>query len=109
MVDEILIQENTLQLIEEKKMSFNSFEAFRKFIIKKINAWINDDFEHLLNLLYRIDVHEEKIRQLLKTHPEENAAEIIADLIIERQRQKIITKKMFKFNFPSNISEDEKW
>lgn len=103
------IQEYTLQLIEENNVSFNSFEEFRKFIIQKINNWINNDFEHLLYLLYRIDVHEDKVRKLLQEHKGENAAEIITDLIIERQRQKIETRKLFHVEKPSDISDEELW
>lgn len=103
------IQEYTLQLIEENNVRFNSFEEFRKFIIQKINNWINNDFEHLLYLLYRIDVHEDKVRKLMQEHKGENAAEIITDLIIERQRQKIETRKLFHVEKPSDISDEELW
>ena len=109
MDDELKIQEYTLQLLEENSITFTSFAEFRKFIIQRINEWINNDFEHLLFLLYRIDVHEDKVRKLLKEHQGENAAEIIADLIISRQQQKMETRKLFKFKNPADISEDELW
>lgn len=109
MEDTLKIQENTLQLLEESCLHFSTFEEFRKFIIKKINDWINNDFEHLLFLLYRIDVHEDKVRKLMKEHRGENAAEIIADLIIERQKQKIETRKLFQFKNPPDISDEELW
>ena len=103
------IQEYTLQLLEENSISFNSFEEFRKHIIQRINDWINNDFEHLLFMLYRIDVHEDKVRKLMQEHKGENAAEVIADLIIERQKQKIETRKLFHMEKPADISEEESW
>lgn len=109
MDDTLKIQEYTLQLLEEKQMTFSSFEEFRKYIISRINDWINNDFEHLLFLLYRIDVHEDKVRRMLREHKGEGASEIIADLIIERQRQKIETRKLFQFKTPADINEDEAW
>ena len=109
MEDIIKIQEYTLQLLEENAVSFNSFAEFRKFIIEKINNWINNDFEHLLYLLYRIDVHEDKVRKLMQEHKGENAAEIITDLIIDRQKQKIETRKLFQFKKPADVNEDELW
>ena len=109
MEDTIKIQEYTLQLLEENAVSFSSFAEFRKFVIQKINNWINSDFEHLLYLLYRIDVHEDKVRKLMQEHKGENAAEIITDLIIDRQKQKIETRKLFQFKKPADISEDELW
>ena len=108
MEDHQKIQEYTLQLLEENSISFNSFDEFRKFIIQKINHWIINDFDHLMYLLYRIDVHEDKVRSLLNKHKGENAAEIIADLIIDRQKQKIETRKQFKFS-KENIDEQELW
>lgn len=109
MENEQTIQEYTLQLLEENTISFNSFSEFRKHIIQRINDWINNDFEHLLYLLYRIDVHEDKVRKLMKAHQGENAAEIIADLIIDRQKQKIETRKLFKSQKPADVSDDELW
>lgn len=109
MEDELKIQQYTLQLLEENDISFHSFSEFRNFIIEKINNWINNDFEHLLYLLYRIDVHEDKVRKLMIEHKGENAAEIITDLIIARQKQKIETRKLFQFNTPADISEEELW
>ncbi|HPA36394.1 MAG TPA: hypothetical protein PLA16_08500 [Chitinophagales bacterium] len=109
MDNEQKIQEYTLQLLEETGLSFSSFELFRQHIIQRINDWINNDFEHLLYMLYRIDVHEDKVRKLLSQHKGENAAEVIADLIIDRQKQKIEMRKLFQFKKPADISEDELW
>ena len=109
MEDELKIQQYTLQLLEENDINFHSFSEFRNFIIEKINNWINNDFEHLLYLLYRIDVHEDKVRKLMIEHKGENAAEIITDLIIARQKQKIETRKLFQFNPAADISEQELW
>ena len=108
MEDQQKIQEYTLQLLEENNISFSSFDEFRKYIIQKVNDWILNNFDHLLYMLYRIDVHEDKVRRLLQEHKGENAAEIIADLIIERQQQKIESRKLFKFT-TENVDEDELW
>jgi protein involved in sex pheromone biosynthesis len=72
-----------------------------------INHLINHDFEKLVSVLYRIDVSEEKLKTVLKENPDEDAGKIIADLIIERQLQKINSRKETKSN--NNIPDDEKW
>jgi hypothetical protein len=90
------IQQSTLDLLALEKPVLSSFEAFRQYIIKQINELINKDFQHLLFILYRIDVSEEKVKNLLQANNGENAAAIIADLIIERQRQKILSRQQFK-------------
>jgi len=72
-----------------------------------INKLINEDFQALVQLLYRIDVNEEKLKTLLKKNQNIDAAPLIADLIIRRQLQKIATKKHFDERGKS--SPDDSW
>ena len=81
----------------------NLFEALSGYI----NQLINNDFEYLLSLLYRIDVDEKKMRALLHQQQDSNAADIIARLIIDRQLEKIKCREQFKP--PTIIPEEEKW
>jgi len=72
------------------------------------NQLIQKDFQKLVTLLYRIDVSEAKLKYLLQLQTDENAGNIIAKLIIERQLQKINSRQQFsKHN--DDISEEEKW
>ena len=73
-----------------------------------INQLIQTDFKKLIVLLYRIDVSEPKLKQLLQQHLEEDAGKIIAALIIERQLQKIKTRQQFGQQ-DDNFTEEEKW
>ena len=72
-----------------------------------INDLINTDFQKLVYYLYRIDVSEAKLTGLLKEYPQERAGDIIAALIIERQAEKIKSRKDFKRDHPGG--EDERW
>lgn len=66
---------------------------------EKLSAFINDlilnNFERLIAILYKADVDEIKLKRILKENAGSNAAEIIASLIIERELQKIETRKKF--------------
>ena len=73
----------------------------------KINWLIQNNFEQLVFILYRIDVNESKLRLLLNQFTGEDTGKIIAQLIIERQTQKIITRQQFKQQH--DIDENEKW
>jgi hypothetical protein len=73
-----------------------------------INTLIKEDFDKLITYLYRIDVNEQKLKSLLQKTPGEDAANIIATLIIERQLQKIKTRKQFSQR-DNNFNEEEKW
>lgn len=84
-----------------------SAEQLRQQLANHINDLINNDFEKLVYHLYRIDVNENKMRQLLQQQQGENAAGLIADLVIERQLQKI--KSRHESKSKNDIPEDEKW
>ena len=49
-----------------------------------INDCIQNDFNKLVQLLYRIDVSEEKLKTILQSNPNEDAANLITAVIIER-------------------------
>ena len=53
------------------------------------------------------DAQLNKLKEVLQKNPATDAAIIIADLLIERQDEKVKTKRSFKAN--DNISDDEKW
>lgn len=80
----------------------------REQIIALVNTLINKDFHSLLQLLYKIDVSEHTIRSSLKSDSNTMTAEVIADLIIERQLQKIESRKIFNSK-NDNLSNEEKW
>ena len=86
----------------------NSFQLNKQVLINRINELIQFNFQQLVLVLYRVDVNEDKIRNLLKEKSEEDAASIIADLLIERQAQKIISRKQFSKG-ENDIEENEKW
>ena len=67
----------------------------RRVLIEKIKFLLDHDFEKLISILYRIDVPEEKAKRALATSPEKNPADVLADLIIERQVQKVKSRTEF--------------
>lgn len=98
------IQHATFEILALEKKSFSDFDLFRQYIIKHINDLINKDFPYLMFILYRIDISEEKIKTLLQQNKDGYAAEIITDLIIERQKQKALSRQQFKSQ--QNVVDD---
>ena len=87
-----------------------SKEDANEFIMElaaAIDKLLVDDFPRLVNMLYRVDVDEQRLKSELKDNPHANAGLLIAKLIVERQLKKAETKKQFEGN--ENIPEDEKW
>ena len=75
---------------------------------EKVNELIEHDFGKLVNILYRVDVSEQKLKQLLQSNAGQDAAAIIAALIIERQTEKIKSRRDTRhFNNPDDT--EDKW
>lgn len=77
-------------------------------LISLINELINKDFQALVQLLYRIDVDEKKIRHSLDQNSDIASASILADMIIERQLQKIKSRDDFNKN-NGHRNDEERW
>jgi hypothetical protein len=70
-----------------------------------INELIKEDFSKLVQLLYRIDVSEAKLKNILEANPNENAGKLIAEVVIERLAA---TKKAREsFSTKSSSIEDD--
>ncbi len=73
-----------------------------------INELIAHDFERLVSILYRIDVSEKKIKQMLEQQQDVDAADTIARLIIERQLQKLKSRQENRRD-KEDIATEESW
>ena len=96
------------QSLEINLPALISLEELKQKLALHINHLINHDFEKLIYYLYRADVNENKMRHLLQQKEGENAAGLIADLIIERQLEKIKSRQQFRQR-DNDIDENEKW
>ena len=85
-----------------------TLEQMEIFLAGRISQLIENDFTQLLQILYRIDVSEQKLRSLLKQNTGTDAGRIIAVLIIERQLEKLRSRQQFRKD-ESNIDDEEKW
>lgn len=71
-----------------------TFEHLHEQLANKILDLLNNDFNALVNLLYKIDVNEQKARTCFgKTN--EEIAQCLAQLIWERQVQKAEYRKKY--------------
>jgi hypothetical protein len=73
-----------------------SLEDFRKYLIEKLNILLDEKFDTLVNILYRIDINEKKLSQLFSGNNRASIPTTLADLIIDRQLQKIRLRKLYK-------------
>ena len=85
-----------------------SEKELRLLIQERVNELIEHDFGKLLSILYRIDVSEQKLKQLLRSNSDKDAAATITGLIIERQMEKIKSRRDARQYDNPNDTED-KW
>ena len=83
-------------LFQNEQQTIAQKEKLRDQLIEYINHLLLHDFNGLVQVLYRVDVSEQKLKELLQKNPATDAAVIITDLLIERQEEKINIKESFK-------------
>jgi hypothetical protein len=67
----------------------------RDVLVKTFEYLVEGDFNKLLHILYRADVDQYKLKELLENTEGKSSAEIIADAYIERQKVKVETWKKY--------------
>jgi hypothetical protein len=72
----------------------NDYQAFLGLLTIAVQNLIDSDFEKFLNALYRIDIDEQKVKEAFAN--ERNVAATIAELIIQREIQKIKTREKYR-------------
>jgi hypothetical protein len=97
----VIVQNWDASLPHEKKA------ALKRELALYINELLLHDFDKLLFILYRVDVAEKKLKQVLAENKEKDAGELIADLLIKRQEEKIAMRQSFPPG--KNISDEERW
>ena len=75
---------------------FDDLTQLRAYLTKKIAELLDTNYQKLINILYRIDVNEDKLNELFGSKNREFIPARLADLIIERQIQKINLRNKYK-------------
>ena len=97
------------KVVEQIKKDFNWFsfeitfnnkeesaysELFNQ-ILPLVDELLNDNYPKLLAMLYRIDIDEDFLNKKLKESAQADTDEVIADLIIKRELQKVIIREIY--------------
>ncbi len=95
----------------------NAYEQLKEWLSNIINEKIRYDLEGLLNILYRLDIAEKRAMAALNNETPEPVHYALADLIIEREIQKVHTRNWYKqrqnhfmeLSTDANYEEVERW
>ena len=106
--------ETDLQLDSQFSHSFSqlltaeaSYHLLRERVAEAISYMLDTNFGQLLNLLYLMDVDEEKIKAMLVLQSDEEPKYVIADAVIERSLRRVKTKREYKVKRDEN--DPESW
>jgi len=75
---------------------FERLEEFRKYLAERMKDMLDNNYNLLINTLYRIDISERKISELFSSKNKESIPGKLADLIIERQIEKIDYRRRYR-------------
>lgn len=95
--DALIAVVNNLQITNKKTGSETSEKQF-ELLVEFIDDLIRNDFNRLLSILYRVDISEEKLKLKLaqnKATPVPSA-EIIAQLLIDREVEKMVSREKYR-------------
>lgn len=74
-----------------------SYDELKGKLASYLNNLVVNDFNKLISILYRIDIAQEKaMAALAENSQKESAGETLARLIIERQLEKVITRRQYR-------------
>lgn len=73
-----------------------SLNQLKSYLTEKLKDLLENNFNLLVSTLYRIDVNEQKLNELFGSKNRVPIPAALADLIIERQIQKIHFRKKYK-------------
>lgn len=108
-----LIEKELAELLDYRALENCPDEnELKKLLAKYIDALLVRDFPRLCQLLYRVDVDEDALRRALTDAGGLNPAEIIADLLLERQKQKLALRNRFSASMEdpkTDIADSDRW
>lgn len=84
--------------LDESELSIPETELSHATLLAKLTRVVSylleKDFSKLLQVLYRIDISEEKLKAALASN-EGEPSEVIARMILDREMQKVETRKRY--------------
>ena len=74
---------------------FSAYEELKEQIAPVLFELFQNDRSRFQSLLYRIDLSEAKFRKLLGEQPHSDFSYNLADMILQREFQKVLTRRFF--------------
>jgi hypothetical protein len=82
-------------------------EEKKKELAAYLNQLLTTDFPALVQMLYRVDVPEQKLKAVLQQNPAADAGDLLAELMLERHKEKLAARQ--DFSSAELPPEEEAW
>lgn len=77
-----------------------SLEEIHRILTETIRVLLDKNVEKLVAILYRIDVGQKKTDDIFNHPSKDDIAALLADAVIERQLQKVLSRKKYSTGNP---------
>jgi hypothetical protein len=94
-LSELIIQDFNLDT-EQSLLEVGHLDELREKLKKIVAYLLDNEFERLLNAMYRLDINEDKFKIALSGMGTKAISEEITDLIITREIQKLKTRIKYR-------------
>ncbi len=94
-LSELIIQDFNLDT-EQSLLEVGHLDELREKLEKIVAYLLDNEFERLLNAMYRLDINEDKFKIALSGMGTKAISEEITDLIITREIQKLKTRIKYR-------------
>lgn len=84
----VLIKKDFLLEEDFSVSTENPEKEVLKYLTRVVKYLLDNDFNRLLNSLYRIDVSESKVNEIIELSGPDDLPETLAEAILEREKQK---------------------
>ncbi len=89
----------------DNEMVVDDHDALHQRVEEAVVEMLTKNPERLMSVLYRIDVGEEKVDAVMKNAPVGSIASQISTLIIDRMREKIVTRQRYQASAKKRADE----
>lgn len=80
---------------EEVLPVVDAYDALRALLVERITEMLAREPEQLMHVLYRLDVAEAPVQQVLATAWPGDVPGLLAELVIERELRKAVTRREY--------------
>ena len=94
----IQIITDDFELQYDKSIIYSDINILKEALALKIKELLHNNIERLMSILYRIDVPQENVDIVFDSNLKEDIQVKLADVIINRQLEKIKTRHYYKNN-----------